>query len=258
MVESSQAEVSNDAIVATTRILIADQVSPELEGIVQHLRAAGHQCDITTSADQARKLLLAQSYDLLITDINLADGEGTDLIEHVQQTFPGLPVMVVTESPSLESAIRSVELPVVAYLLKSESKTVLCERVRSAIARTESVQSLLRTQRQLRQCAADLDDVRFGRWKPGPKERQGQMRVPISTLQSLAGCLGELVALETGPNVTAQVTRFCKLLHCPVWQVQRNAIHKCILLLHETKRRFKSKELAQVRETLEDLLKTLQ
>ena len=258
MVESSQAETFADATVAMTRILVVDQVSPDLELTVQHLRDAGYQCDAATSADQARNLLRAGGYDLLVTDINLADGQGTDLIEHVQQTLPGLPVMVVTQSPSLESAIRSVELPVVAYLSKSESKAVLCERVRQAIARTGVSRSLLRTQRQLRQCAADLDDVRLGKWSPGPMERQCHMRVPISTLQSLAGCLGELVALETGPNVTSQVTRFCKLLQCPVWQVQRNAIHKCILLLHETKRRFKSKELAQVRETLEDLLKTLQ
>ena len=258
MVESSQAETNADAIVTTTRILVVDQASPDLEATVQHLRKAGYRCDTAPDADQARELLLARSYDLLVTDINLADGEGARLIEHVQQTFPGLPVMVVTESPSLESAIRSVELPVVAYLLKSESKAILCERVRATIARTGASRLLLRTQRRLRQCAADLDDVCNGTWRPGPTEGQGQMRVPISTLQALAGCLSELVALETGPNLTAQVTRFCKLLHCPVWQVQRNAIHKCILLLHETKRRFKSKELAQVREILEELLKTLQ
>ncbi len=221
------------------------------------LGKAGYECDTAETVDSAESLLQTQHYDLLIADSNLPGGESVELIEHVQCNAPGLPVIVVTESPSLDSAIRLIGLPVVAYLAKSDFPNSLRETAETVLANMGDLRVLRRIQRHLRECAADLTDADPRKWGLARKEAKGGNRVPLSTLRSLAGCLAELIALEAGSDAEGQVGRVCELLQCPVWRVQRTAIHKCILLLHETKRRFKSKELSQVREILEGLLNVL-
>ena len=227
------------------------------ESTVRHLRDAGYDCQGIDSTEHARDLLAREHYDLLITDLQWGAGKGRELIEHAMTIAPTMPVVVVTEAPSLESAIQAVELPVVAYLPKSTPPEVLRDKIRLALAQSSGSRALQRLQKQLRQCADDLGFNGYGdRALPHVRDRQAT-RVPIATLQALAGCLGELVAIEQMSDTSGQVGRLCELLQCPVWRTQRNAIQKCIRLLHETKRRFKSKELAQVRDTLEGLLKMM-
>jgi DNA-binding response OmpR family regulator len=253
MLETSQQDAEDAVVGYSARILLVDAAGPFLDSTARFLLEAGYDCEIVDDLRRARRLLLSSWFDLLITDINPASGGGIELIRHAQASVPGLPVIVVTESPSLDSAIQSIELPVVGYLKKSAPVSLLHEKVRSALRNTGDYRALLRIQTLLRHCAAGLGDVRPRDRGPGREDVNGGTFVPMSTLQTLGGCLGELVAMETTTSPDAQVTRLCELLQCPVWRVQRNAIQKCILLLQETKRRFKSKELAQVRETLEHL-----
>jgi hypothetical protein len=44
------------------------------------------------------------------------------------------------------------------------------------------------------------------------------------------------------------------MLDCPQWPAHREAIWKAVRVLESTKKRFKSKELADTRELLESLL----
>lgn len=256
MTVSSRQKPQSDVMVSSARILLVDATGPYQESTAQLLREAGYGCD-AVDTEGGRELLASRQYDLLVTDINLPGGSGVEFIKHAHASVPGLQVIVVTDCPSLESAIQAVELPVVAYLLKSDPVHLLRERIRTTLRDGAVGRALSRIQNRLRHCADDLGDVAATCRAGAPDDVHGDTLVPISTLQALAGCLGELVAMEAGADADGQVTRFCELLQCPVWRVQRNAIQKCILLLHETKRRFKSKELALVRETLEHLQRTL-
>ena len=239
------------------RILLLDKAEPFRRSTAESLREVGYRCEEVDDVSHGRALLAAEKFDLLVTDMGLNGGTGIELIRYVMKAVPGLPVIVVTDSPSLDYAMQAVELPVVAYLPKSTPFSTVHAKIQAALANSVGRRAAARIQRLLRRCADDLEVGFLGEPRLSGGNGCGSARVPISTLQTLAGCLGELVALETDVSPDGQVGRLCELLQCPVWRVQRNAIHKCILLLHETKRRFKSKELAQVRETLEQLLKTL-
>jgi DNA-binding response OmpR family regulator len=221
------------------------------------LAEAGYECDAAETVSCAESFLQARQYDLLITDPRLEDGRGTALIERLRRSTPGLPVIVATTDPSLTFAIKCIELSVACLLVKMTPREEFVDKVRSILADSHSSRVLHRIRNRLQGCADDLSSVKL------PERGCEQVRmdstrwIPISTLQALAGCLEELVALESEAGGTNRITRFCELLQCPVWRVHRNAIHECTVLLHETKRRFKSKELARVREILEGLLKTL-
>jgi two-component system response regulator PilR (NtrC family) len=57
--------------------------------------------DITT----ARKFLAEQDFDLCLTDMHLPDGNGLELVDHIAQVKPGLPVAVITAFGSMDTAI---------------------------------------------------------------------------------------------------------------------------------------------------------
>jgi len=238
------------------QILLVDASKTFLKAACQTLQEAGYAVDTAKSVCCAEVLLERRQYDLMITGIEAEIGEWFDLIEYVRKKKTGFPIVVMAAEPLLETAVKCIELSVACLLPKTAAQTEILEKIESILFDTHHLRAVLRIRRQLEICAADLTNAvaaePFGR-----RDRWGGTRwIPAATLQALAGCLEELVTLESETTNTNRAARYCELLQCPVWRCHRNAIHDCILLLHETKRRFKSKELAQIRQTLEELMQT--
>ena len=55
----------------------------------------GYSCTLTGSLSEAKNLLGSNSYDLLITDIQLGDGSGLELIE-LAKTFSGTKTIMIS------------------------------------------------------------------------------------------------------------------------------------------------------------------
>jgi len=115
------------------RILIADDEHTFLDSMADLLRREGHQCDCAPNAIVAADLLRRNDYDLLIADIKMEGNFELELIRDIPQIAGGMPVILVTGHPSLKSAIQSVQLPVVAYLVKPFEFKELLIHVQSSI-----------------------------------------------------------------------------------------------------------------------------
>ncbi|MDY0168706.1 MAG: response regulator [Thermoguttaceae bacterium] len=244
-------------MITIASILLAEGGTPFLESTASCLREDGYSCDTVTDAAEALKLFSSRQYQLLISDLRLNGTSGLELVKQANRMVPGVPAILVAESPSLATAVEAVELPVAAYLPKSVPYEELLGKVQATLDKTAHCRDLARVHRQLLHCAAELDELRSHRCQVAMRDGSPTLRIPLSTLRGVAGCLSELVAMETRSDADGRVVRVCELLQCPVWRIHRNAIGKAVGLLNETKRRFKSKELAQVREMLENLLETL-
>lgn len=99
------------------RVIIADDHPVVLIGLKTSLRDYGNQLEVVGEARNGRELLerLAQvPCDLLITDFSMpADIEGHDglaLLQHVRETYPSLPILVLTmlRNPALVQNMVSV------------------------------------------------------------------------------------------------------------------------------------------------------
>ena len=119
------------------RLLLADDEETFLRATAELLRDAGYHCDMASDGCQAFDMLLANRYDLLIADLQMAGNMNFELLEKVELIAPGMPVITVTGYPSLASAIRAVELPVVAYLVKPFDFDELLDRITRAIRRAQ-------------------------------------------------------------------------------------------------------------------------
>lgn len=85
--------------------------------------------DVTT----AKQLLLSRNFDICLTDMNLPDGNGIELVEYIQNEFPNLPVAVITAYGNMESAVRALKAGAFDFVSKPVDLQVLRGLVASAI-----------------------------------------------------------------------------------------------------------------------------
>ncbi|SDT23770.1 sigma-54-dependent transcriptional regulator [Pseudomonas prosekii] len=82
---------------------------------------------------EAQALLGRETFDLCLTDMRLPDGTGLELVQHIQQRYPLLPVAMITAYGSLETAINALKAGAFDFLTKPVDLTRLRELVTSAL-----------------------------------------------------------------------------------------------------------------------------
>lgn len=96
--------------------------------------------DFTTieaaSGFEALKLLPTQEFDLIITDINMPDINGLELISFLKNNpqYSHLPLIIVTTERSEEDRKRGMALGAAAYITKPFKADELQEVIKKAIA----------------------------------------------------------------------------------------------------------------------------
>lgn len=140
-------------------ILIADDEEIFLQTTAALLRREGYACTCVSNAAAVAELLPQAPFDLLIADIKMPGNPNLELIRDLPRLAQALPVILVTAYPSLDSAIQSIQLPVVAYLVKPVEFSELLSETRNALARSSSSQDIQVVQKQLQERHQDLDNL---------------------------------------------------------------------------------------------------
>ncbi len=231
------------------RILVADDDQMFGEFLTEFFRREGCIVDRVLDSAGAERQLQAERYDLLIADIFMPGNVRLELIEHLPRLAGGLPVILLTGRPSVETAARSVRLPVVAYLTKPPDLTELRAEAHHAILNHRNLRTLALGRERLQAWQASLVEIEtLLRHNSGPDPANPWNRYLAVTLQNLMLTLLELkqfseniaVANAIGPSV-----RHAELL---------SAVQRTIAVLHNTRHHFKSKDLGDLRRELESLL----
>jgi two-component system, NtrC family, response regulator PilR len=81
----------------------------------------------------ARNLLVEIPFDLCLTDMRLPDGNGIDLVRHINQHYPKLPVAMITAHGNMESAIEALKAGAFDFVSKPVDLEVLRKLVQQAI-----------------------------------------------------------------------------------------------------------------------------
>ncbi|HUE92911.1 sigma-54 dependent transcriptional regulator [Pseudomonas sp.] len=82
---------------------------------------------------EAREWLAKESFDLCLTDMRLPDGTGLDLVQHIQQRHPQVPVAMITAYGSLDTAINALKAGAFDFLTKPVDLGRLRELVATAL-----------------------------------------------------------------------------------------------------------------------------
>ncbi|MGC1520419.1 MAG: response regulator, partial [Steroidobacteraceae bacterium] len=66
----------------------------------------------------AQRLLKSEHLDLCLTDMQLPDGDGLELVKWIQQYSPSVPVAVITAHGNMETAVRALKLGAFDFVSK--------------------------------------------------------------------------------------------------------------------------------------------
>ncbi len=237
------------------RILIADDEEVFLQSTADLLRREGYKCDCAQNAAEATEKLSNNDYDLLIADIKMPGNAELELIKNIANIVECMPVILVTGYPMLNSAIRSIELRVEAYLVKPFDFEDLLGHVHVAVDRSCIYRSV-RSMKQHLQCwYEDSENI-----EELLKDEQTE-RFFVSfnsflelTFQNIVGALSDLKHLATNLAAHNGQKEPCHLLNCPTLKSLSDGLAETIDVLQRSKSSFKSKELGEVRKKLEEIV----
>ncbi|MWV16413.1 response regulator [Pseudomonas sp. L-22-4S-12] len=82
---------------------------------------------------EAREWLAREPFDLCLTDMRLPDGTGLELVQHIQQRHPQVPVAMITAYGSLDTAINALKAGAFDFLTKPVDLGRLRELVATAL-----------------------------------------------------------------------------------------------------------------------------
>jgi two-component system response regulator PilR (NtrC family) len=89
----------------------------------------------------AQRLLKAERFDLCLTDMQLPDGDGLDLVKWIQQYSPSVPVAVITAHGNMETAVRALKLGAFDFVSKPLDLAGLRKLVATAIKLSDTNES---------------------------------------------------------------------------------------------------------------------
>ena len=105
-------------LTGTARVLVVDD-EPDLRTLYElTLLREGHQVESAGSLAEARALLAAHAYDVVITDMRLTDGLGLELLRDMAATQRRERSIVITAYGSAENAVEALKCGAFDYLTK--------------------------------------------------------------------------------------------------------------------------------------------
>jgi len=183
---------------ASGRVLVVDDDPSVLETIAAIFTREGYE--VATASDSATALasLRAEPFDLVLTDLRIADASGLSLLSEIQRYCPQTMAVVLTGYASLESAIDALREGAYDYLTKPSDvdelratvaraveRSVLSRTLRSRVEELDAANGELRTfsdrlQNQVADATSEL------------RERQRQLRQKVDELAEANERLEEL------------------------------------------------------------------
>lgn len=119
------------------RLLLVEDTFDMAEAIMIRLDRSGIACDLAKSLDEARSLLDVQRYDIIVLDLNLPDGLGTDLLKEMRSRADRTPVLVLTAEFSVDDRVSTLNSGADDYLVKPFDHRELEARIQALYRREQ-------------------------------------------------------------------------------------------------------------------------
>jgi putative nucleotidyltransferase with HDIG domain len=116
------------------RILVVDDEEPIREIVASMLGAAGYLCKQAGSGMEALAVLnTGAEFELMLSDLMMADLDGIGLLERTKEKYPDMPVVMVTAVHDISVALAAIRNGAYDYLLKPFEREQLLNTVSRAL-----------------------------------------------------------------------------------------------------------------------------
>ncbi len=103
---------------AKANLLIVDDDRIILDSLCEFLSLEGYRTTPARSVTRAIGELQKQSFSLVLTDVNMPDGDGFELLSIIRKNYPKTVPIVITGYGTIESAVEAIKMGAHDYLTK--------------------------------------------------------------------------------------------------------------------------------------------
>ena len=128
------------------RILVVDDDAIILDSLSEFLRLEGYTVQTAADTRTALHQLRREPCNLVISDVNLPDSDGFELLRAVRQRHPEVVTILITGYGTIESAVDAIKLGAHDYL----TKPIIDDEVKLTVQRALQQQALLAENRSLK------------------------------------------------------------------------------------------------------------
>ena len=132
-------DLNTQVMSARHRVLIVDPDPEETSVLEVQFAGQGYEVSIERSIEDALRSLDAETYDVVVSEVHLSDGQGFDLLERMRETSRAqVPLLVVTSERAQASVNRGLELGAADYVVKPTSAAVVAAKAGRMIANSRT------------------------------------------------------------------------------------------------------------------------
>lgn len=119
-------------------ILIVDDNYDMLDLIQRHLKSFNYHTYKASSVSEAIDVLKYTDINLLITDLNMPEINGIELLKYTDEHYPLIPKLVITGLNSVDNAINAIKSGALDYLSKPFTSDELKKAIENSFAKTKT------------------------------------------------------------------------------------------------------------------------
>jgi len=101
-----------------SRILVVDDEESIREFLEIMLKKEGYEVTTAEDGAKAKEILTKKSFDMVISDMQMPNVTGIELLRHVRENYPDLVFMIITAFGTTETAVEAMKLGAYDYLTK--------------------------------------------------------------------------------------------------------------------------------------------
>jgi len=225
-------------------LLLADDETTFLEATKDLLEEEGYVCHGVHDASELSKALASSEYDLLITDLNMPGNRIMEMVSELREQSKLMPVIIITGYPSVPTAIESVRLHVLEYMVKPVNFPTLLDAVKRGMQHKRALSTLSQARRDAEMHLHSLSNL-----------EETLSAFPLSMDEDASQALLEELIHTPQPSKHEQpVAGVTSAPSMTDYFRLRESVFHTIQVLQKTKNSFRSKDLAALRKYLEEVL----
>jgi DNA-binding NtrC family response regulator len=128
------------------QLLLVDDDRHVLESMADWLRSQGYEIEASSGYVDALETMRRKTFELVLADVRLSDGDGFDLLEQCRRNWPGSQVILMTGYGSPDGAIEAIRAGAFDYI----TKPLIDNELLMTIERAISQRTVLRENDNLR------------------------------------------------------------------------------------------------------------
>ena len=173
-------------------ILVVDD-EPDMLNLLKRSLEPDLNCrvDTATSSNIALKILEKNTFDLVLADIKMPEGDGLELLERIKKNSPNLTVVMMTAYGHIEMAVEAMKRGAYDFITKPFDHEALVLRIEKALERSSLLKENIRLQQV---CADDVFQDLVG--------KSSKMQRVYETIQMVAKT--DLTVFITGESGTGE------------------------------------------------------